>query len=332
MILAHANNICISWNLIDCETKLSPKIRRFVEKNEGFSRINASPESIIVPKRTTITFYFCQICVSHKKVVLLLRLKNNLQKLMDIGSWMTGPWQWTILFIAALFVGMSKTGIQGLTILTVPLLAMTFGAKPSTGLMLPILCFADLIAVGYYRRKAEWKYILRLLPAAIAGFFLAIFVDHLIPPTEFKHLMGACLALVLVVMIWSQRKGKENIFIDTWWYGPLFGLLGGFTTMIGNAAGPVMAIYLLSTRMPKLAFVGTNAWFFLTVNYLKIPLQVFAWNNISMTTLAIDACAIPFVLIGGYIGIKLVKFLPEREFRIFTTIVTCISVAVMLLS
>jgi uncharacterized membrane protein YfcA len=137
---------------------------------------------------------------------------------------------------------------------------------------------------------------------------------------------------VLAVMLWSQWKGKENLLIDKWWYSPLFGLLGGFTTMIGNAAGPVMAIYLLSTRMPKLAFVGTNAWFFLCVNFLKLPFQVFAWHNINLTTLAIDACAIPFVLIGAFLGIRLVKFLPEKGFRIFTTIVTIISVLVMLLA
>ena len=252
--------------------------------------------------------------------------------MLDFSPYMQSSWSWIILFVMALFVGMSKTGIQGLTLLTIPLLAMTFGAKPSTGLVLPVLCFADLIGVSYYRRRAEWKYIFRLLPTAIAGFFLALWVDHLIPATAFKHLMGACLALVLVVMLWSQWKGKENLLADYWWYSPLFGLLGGFTTMIGNAAGPVMAIYLLSIRMPKLAFVGTNAWFFLCVNYLKLPLQAFVWHNITPTTLAIDACTIPFILLGAFLGIRLVKFLPEHGFRIFTTAVTIISVLVMLLA
>ena len=252
--------------------------------------------------------------------------------MIDFSAYIQSEWSWVVLFVMAVFVGMSKTGVQGLAILTVPMLAMTFGAKPSTGLMLPVLCFADVIGVSYYRRQAEWKYIIRLLPMAIAGFFLALWVDNMIPATEFKHLMGACLALVLGVMLWSQWKGKENMLIDKWWYSPLFGLLGGFTTMIGNAAGPVMAIYLLSTRMPKLAFVGTNAWFFLCVNFLKLPFQLFTWHNINLTTLAIDACAIPFVLVGAFLGIRLVKFLPEKGFRIFTTTVTIISVIVMLLT
>ncbi len=238
---------------------------------------------------------------------------------------------WGILFFTALLIGMSKSGIQGITLLAVPLMALTFGAKPSTGIILQILCFADLMAVLYYRRVAEWRYVLRLLPTAIAGFAVAIIVDRFIPASQFKHLMGGCLLLVLVVMLWSEWKGKVNRFSNCWWYGPVFGLLGGFTTMIGNAAGPVMAIYLLSVKMPKYNFVGTNAWFFLVVNYLKIPLQIFVWENINASTLLLDACTIPFVLVGALLGIKIVRKLPEKGFRYFTMAVTVISVIMMLI-
>ena len=167
--------------------------------------------------------------------------------------------------------------------------------------------------------------------AVSLGFAVALFVDKLVPPTEFKHLMGSCLLVVLLVMFWSDWKGKENSLSNHWWYGPLFGLMGGFTTMIGNAAGPVMAIYLLSVKMPKYNFVGTNAWFFLVVNYLKIPIQVFAWDNITLSSLMLDACTIPFIIIGGVLGIILVKKLPEKGFRYFTTAVTCLSVLMLLI-
>lgn len=250
--------------------------------------------------------------------------------MIDFSMWMHSPLDWGMLFLSALLIGMSKTGIQGISLLAVPLMAMTFGAKPSTGLILPILCVADLVAVLYYRRIAEWKYVLRLLPAALAGFVVALLVDKQVPPAGFKQLMGSCLLVVLVVMFWSEWKGKENSLSACWWYGPLFGLLGGFTTMIGNAAGPVMAIYLLSVKMPKYSFVGTNAWFFLVINYLKIPVQALAWHNITTSSLALDACAVPFVLIGGVLGIMLVKRLPEKGFRYFTTAVTCVSVFLLL--
>ncbi len=244
--------------------------------------------------------------------------------------WIQSPTDWAMLFLSALLIGMSKTGIQGISLLAVPLMAMTFGAKPSTGLILPILCVADLLAVLYYRRVAEWKYVFRLLPAALAGFALALVVDEHVPPAEFKHLMGGCLLAVVVVMVWAEWKGRENSLSACWWYGPLFGLLGGFTTMIGNAAGPVMAIYLLSVKMPKYSFVGTNAWFFLVINYLKIPVQVLAWDNISASSLLLDACTVPVVALGGVLGILLVRKLPEKGFRYFTTAVTCVSVLMLL--
>lgn len=100
--------------------------------------------------------------------------------------------------------------------------------------------------------------------------------------------------------------------------------------MIGNAAGPVMAIYLLSVKMPKYSFVGTNAWFFLVINYLKIPVQIFAWGNMTSSSLMLDVCTIPFILTGGILGIALVKKLPEKGFRYFTTAVTSLSVLLLL--
>ena len=250
---------------------------------------------------------------------------------MDFSIWTQTPMEWGILFMSAFIIGMSKTGIQGLSLISVPLMALTFGAKPSTGLILPILCIADLIAVLYYQRIAEWKYVFKLLPTALAGFVLALLVDKTVPSAGFKHLMGGCLVIVLLVMFWSKRKGKENRLSSCWWYGPLFGLLGGFTTMIGNAAGPVMAIYLLSVKMPKYSFVGTNAWFFLAINYLKIPVQIFAWDNITKQTLILDACTTPFILLGGVAGILLIKRLPEKGFRSLTTAVTCLSVLMLLI-
>lgn len=249
---------------------------------------------------------------------------------MDFLSLIDNPWDWVILFSSAVMLGMSKAGVQ-VSMLTVPLMAIAFGPKPSTGLVLPMLCIADVIAVSYYHRSAEWKYIFKLLPMAIIGFFVAISVDKFIPADKFRLLMAACLFFVLIVMVWSDLGGKTNALVEKWWYCPLFGLLGGFTTMIGNAAGPVMAIFLLSIKLPKNSFVGTSAWFFLVVNFLKIPLQLFVWHNISIATFTLDLCAIPFILIGAVIGISLVKKMSEVFYRRFITIVTIIAVIIMVI-
>lgn len=239
--------------------------------------------------------------------------------------------QWSILTLTALCIGMSKTGIQGMMLLVVPYMAMAFGAKESTGVILPMLCLADIIAVAYYKRIADWKVVVRLLPTAILGFFVAILVDSLIPTDKFRTLMGWTLALALGVMLWSEIFGKENRWMNCWWYSALFGLLGGFTTMIGNAAGPVMSVYLLSMRKEKMAYIGINAWFFLVVNLLKVPLQIFVWDNITWSTFSLNLLMLPAIGIGALIGIRLVKLFPEKAFRRFIQIVTILSVAAMLL-
>ncbi|MDR2937122.1 MAG: sulfite exporter TauE/SafE family protein [Rikenellaceae bacterium] len=236
--------------------------------------------------------------------------------LFDFGEYVTGWQDWVALGVCAVLVGMSKTGIQGINTIVAPVLALVFGGKPSTGLLLPILCMADLIGVAYYRRHAEWKYILKLLPAAVVGFFVAIAVDRFVPDDKFRLLIGGSILISLGAMFWSERgNGRSGQLTSSWWFSPAFGLLGGFTTMIANAAGPVMGTYLLSMRLPKYAFVGTAAWFFLIVNYLKFPLQIFVWHNISGKSLLLDVMMLPMIGVGAVIGIRLVRRLPEKGFR-----------------
>ena len=239
--------------------------------------------------------------------------------------------QWFAISIAALSIGMSKTGVQAIMLMIVPLMAMAFGAKESTGVILPMLCMADIIAVAYYKRIADWKIVAKLLPTAILGFFLAIGVDNMIPNGQFRQLMGWTLMLALVVMIWSEIFGKENRWMKKWWYAAIFGLLGGFTTMIGNAAGPVMSVYLLSMRKEKMEYIGINAWFFLVVNLLKVPLQAFVWDNITWDSLQLNLVMLPVIGIGSLIGIRVVKLLPEKIFRRFIQIVTILSVILMII-
>lgn len=143
--------------------------------------------------------------------------------------------------------------------------------------------------------------------------------------------MGWTLMLALGVMIWSEIFGKENRWMKKGGYSAVFGLLGGFTTMIGNAAGPVMSVYLLSMRKEKMEYIGINAWFFLVVNLLKVPLQAFVWHNITWDSLTLNLLMLPVIGIGAFVGIKIVKRLPEKIFRRFIQVVTVLSVILMII-
>ncbi|MDR2314218.1 MAG: sulfite exporter TauE/SafE family protein [Spirochaetaceae bacterium] len=241
--------------------------------------------------------------------------------------------QWAAVIVGCICFGISKTGFNGVSVIAVPLFALVFGAKESTGLALPLICFADLFAVVYYRRHAEWKYIWPLIPWVLAGFALALGVDYFIRTSRgFKFLIGACVIAGLVVMVWNELRGRKDAGPPGGLWAPaFFGVLGGFSTMIGNAAGPIMSVFLLSVRLPKESFVGTAAWFFLIVNYLKIPLQALVWRNISGRTLWLDLYLVPFILLGVGLGILFVKGVNNNQYRVVTYALTFISAALLFL-
>jgi|LSQX01.1.fsa_nt_gb uncharacterized membrane protein YfcA len=231
-------------------------------------------------------------------------------------------YQWALAIISAMVIGMSKAGITGLTLMFIPLMAISFGGRASTGILLPMLCVGDVFAVAWYRRDAEWRYLLKLLPSAVVGLGAGVAVGGRLSDDSFRFLLGGIILMLLGMMIWQDVQKKEPHYPQAWWFAILAGLAAGFTTMIGNAAGAITSIYLLSMRLPKNGFIGTAAWFFLIVNLLKVPLQVIFWKNISMATLTFDAIMVPAIAVGAAIGIIAAGKIPEKAYRVFVMVMT----------
>jgi uncharacterized membrane protein YfcA len=231
-------------------------------------------------------------------------------------------YQWVLAIVSGMVIGMSKAGITGLTLMFVPLMAISFGGRASTGLLLPMLCVGDIFAVAWYRRDAEWGYLVKLLPPALVGLAAGVAVGGRLSDTSFRSLLGGIILGLLGLMVWQDLRKGEPHYPQAWWFAVVAGLAAGFTTMIGNAAGAITSIYLLSMRLPKRSFIGTAAWFFLIINLLKVPLQVFFWKNISGATLTFDAIMIPAIAVGAGIGIVAAGKIPERGYRVFVMVMT----------
>ena len=230
-----------------------------------------------------------------------------------------------MLGLSGLLIGMSKTGLSGVGLMVVPLMANAFGGRPSVGLLLPMLIFADIFAVSWYHRHAEWKHVFRLIPWAMAGILLATLVGKSISDITFNRLLAVIVLLGIGILLWRDLRKSAMRIPDSRWFAASLGLLGGFATMIGNAAGPVMALYLLSMRLPKNMFIGTGAWFFFIVNLSKVPLHIWSWNTITWKSFQLDLLIIPAIAAGAVLGIWLVKLLPERIFRIIVIVTTLLS-------
>jgi uncharacterized membrane protein YfcA len=240
--------------------------------------------------------------------------------------------QWSLAGLCAMMIGLSKTGVFGTQLLIVPIMAGIFGGKPSAGLVLPMLITADIFAVTYYKRYAEWKYVLKLLPWAFVGVLLGALFGNAISDVLFKRTIGLMVILFISIMVWQDIRKKDVAVPDYWWFSALMGLGGGFSSMMGNAAGPVMSMYFLSMRFPKNSYIGTWAWFFFLMNLIKVPFHVFFWKTIHLQSLSFNLLMIPPILIGALLGIRIVKFIPEKGYRILIMAATFVAALLLFYS
>lgn len=225
-----------------------------------------------------------------------------------------------MLIVSALLIGINKTGIPGLGLVPVLLLTLVFPTRLSTGLQLGMLCMADVAAVCWYRRNANWKLILRLIPAAAVGLAVGTLVVNHLDDFAMGKMIGGIVLFLCAVSLVRDLVLKEGKRIPTHWaFGAAAGFLAGFTTLVANAAGPVSALYFLALKLDKKEYVGTGAWFFLIMNWVKLPIFVFQ-GRITLASFRADLAMIPFLLLGAAAGILLLKRLSQEYFNLLVLI------------
>ncbi|KIF72949.1 membrane protein [Streptomyces sp. 150FB] len=271
-------------------------------------------------------------------------------------------WGFVALAVAATLVGFSKTAVSGANTVSLAVFAAVLPARESTGVLLPVLIVGDVLAVLTYRRHAHWPTLWRLFPAVAVGVLAGTAFLLLADDDAVRTSIGAILLLMAGVTVWRRRStirrekqaeaaeateppetrqaaDGESAATD----GPegtrsqagrikarLYGVLGGFTTMVANAGGPVMSLYLLSAGFQKLGFLGTSAWFFLIVNTTKVPFSV-GLGLIDGRSLLLDAALALFVIPGAFIGKACVNRINQRLFERLVIAATVLGGAELLL-
>lgn len=232
---------------------------------------------------------------------------------------------WAVLLLSAFVIGFSKSGVPGTGIVAVPLLAFVLGGRLSVGTAIPMLIFADLFAVRFYWKSTSWKDLASLLPGVIVGFVLgAVGLFLLVPVKGQKDPLNVAIGvIVLLMLLTTLLRGKlGDKMVPTSPIGvKVTGALAGFTTMVSNAAGPVMQIYLVATKMPKEAMLGTTSVYFFCVNTAKIPFYLALtklrpeepmWTIPSVLT---AVATFPLILLGTWVGKTTQEHIPEKLFK-----------------
>jgi len=229
---------------------------------------------------------------------------------------------WTLLAIAAFGIGITKSGFSGVSMVHVILFAAVFGARNSTGIVLPMLIAGDVFAMIAYGKHANWMYVRRMFAPAIIGVIVGWLLMFRLDEAFYRPLIGAIivgLTILQIIRIW-----KEEWLVDVphaAWFAWSMGILVGLTTMLANAAGPVFGLYLLAIGLPKMEFVGTAAWFFLLLNIMKIPFSL-SLGLIRVDTLLLNAMLMPVIALGLWTGALIVRRIPQKLFDSLLLIVT----------
>ena len=219
-----------------------------------------------------------------------------------------------IAFSAALLLGIAKSGIKGLAILIVTGLALVYGAKESTGILMPLLICGDILAVIYYKRHVKWVYLIKLLPWMVAGVLVGVVFGKDLPEDLFKSGMAVIILISVAMMYYWERKKNRKV-PNHLSFAALMGMMAGFTTMVGNLAGVFSNIYFLAIKLPKNEFIGTAAWLFFIINLFKVPFHIWSWGTINLASFQISLSLIPAVILGFVFGVSIVKKIKNDRYR-----------------
>lgn len=237
--------------------------------------------------------------------------------------------QWVAIFFAVFLLGMGKAGLKGIGIINVVILAFVFGEKPSTGILLPLLVSADILAVIYYNKHTQWGFIKKLMPWMVIGVIIGTWIGNDISEDIFKKMMVIIIISSVLLMVYFENKKKVAI-PNNIWFSSFSGFLAGFTSMIGNLAGPISNVYLLAMRLPKSEFIGTAAWLFFIMNVFKLPFHIFVWKTINKETIVLNSIMFPFLIIGFYIGTRVIKLISNANYRKFVLILIALGGFILL--
>lgn len=234
--------------------------------------------------------------------------------------WTSLPlWGWLVLAVVALLIGFAKTAINGVAMIAVVLAALVLPTKESTGFALLLLLVGDLVAIWTYRHDVDWRLIGRLVLPVLAGIGLGAAFLSLVDDLILKRTIGVILLVLLVLGIWPDRLGTHRPVV-----GMSYGGLAGFTTMVANAGGPPMNLYLLAAKYDKWRFLGTTAWFFFAVNLTKLPISI-SLGIIHPGSALLAAVLAPVVLLGTWIGRITIKRIDQATFEKLVTIFVAVS-------
>lgn len=226
---------------------------------------------------------------------------------------------WIVAAFAVLITGISKSGLGGaLGGLAVPLMAIWISPRDAAAVMLPVLIVTDWVGIGAWRGKASWPDLKLLLPAAIVGIILGTLAFGVMSNKLVKIAVGLIAVVFALDRLLRRNRSPQSAHPPKAIFAWLAGAGSGFTSTLAHAGGPPVMAYLLSRQLPRENFVATSVYFFTAVNLAKMPTYL-GLGIFTKASLIASAMLLPLVPVGVWLGLHILKKIPERPFYWFAT-------------
>lgn len=227
-----------------------------------------------------------------------------------------------IMILVGFLIGVAKTAIGGMGLVGAALLANIMPAKESTGVILVLLLVGDLLAIGIYKKHVQWKVLQSLMWPVAGGLLVGVAFLAAVSDLSLKRTIGWIVIVLVAVFPLSQRFLKGEIDLAVRFpkiIGYTLGSMAGFMSMVANAGGPPMNIYLLLRKNSVMNYLGNNAWFFFFLNVSKVPFML-GLGILKFHSLAYILPAIPTLVLGAILGRRYISRINLSLFQNITLV------------
>jgi uncharacterized membrane protein YfcA len=211
------------------------------------------------------------------------------------------------------------TGFGGAAVL-LPVLIVVFGVRDA----IPILTVAQLIGNGsrvwFNRRDLDWRVVAWFALGGVPMALLGRYLFATAPLSALTRLLGAFL---LLVVVWRHLRPKRARPFPVAAFAGI-GAGASFLSALLGSVGPVMAPFFLAYGLVKGAYIGTEALSTVVMHITKLV----AYRQSSILTrsdLVIGVALGPIMILGSFLGKRIVDHLPERVFVVIIEAVLIIA-------
>ncbi|CUB04458.1 sulfite exporter TauE/SafE family protein [Marinomonas fungiae] len=233
-----------------------------------------------------------------------------------------------VMCIAGLITGFSKFSIGGMGLIVLPIVMIAFPGPEALGVLLPLYVITDVMAVYSYRRHISWPVLARFLPLAFLGVFIGAHLLSGLDASQFVIMLGVIMIGMIALGVYLDTQ--QATFMQKPITAYSMGFAGGLVSMVSNASGPLISLFLLEQKLSKDSYVSTRAWAFFLINLVKLPMYL-SLDLLTPESLTMSAYALPGLLVGILIGYHFLKHVKPAHFKWLVRIISTIAAMKLML-